>query len=797
MVPPPEGHNIIGNAPTGNAPVVNPPARPAGEPRSVSVIEYHLEKEVDELSSLNAEIKGLPKRVKLWETKYKNLEDVMRPLKGTDFAFRDAQLMRDEKVGPEVTKLTKRLADAPKEREESQANVLKLKEELKTARERAEARAKEIEEKRKARLAAAAILPSPPTTEGSETQLAGKKRKAAGDVFGSDAPVRKVLKKTVTKVLVPKESSSLPKLNGGKRKAPEDFIEDDAPVRKISKKRAKEPLPMESPSKAHLYAKNRKAIEDSTDSDTPLSKISKKRVSEPLPKESSSSPQVNDSSSSDEATNSNTPPRTVSEKSATEPQSTETRSPAKVNEKKRKASNDSTDSESPPRKIAKKIAEDPVAPEHTAAPLPPQKLRKNTGVSRIIGRDRFDLNGKGVARKVVARKADGKKSGSVSSRESIDGEDVSGKSRIGSPKARTELKGLTNHNQSCFSSVVIQMIDAAMDEATLDALLGDVDDSVETFGLKDATCKRFDSAVWLETMSKGLKQKQAVLRAAIKAAAKADETAKVSATKHLRSVLANLRDDYHDTVSPYIFQSVLAFGASADIDRTADGLSARQQMSGDTQEDCFEYYQALLNALIEDPHAQDADALKKLFEVETATKDVCQHAGCGYESEVRKSVNNYLSVDVPKVDGNTGSADFGKLLKASRSSARDVPCPTCENATLVARAAFSSLPENLVVKVNRSAMGEDGKPAKIETMVDLKPEGLIRFASGDTYEIVAVVRHEGLSANHGHYTILRKFEGEWYNIDDKNCVERSVEDVRDHAREGKSAMVLLKRGKKE
>ena len=236
--------------------------------------------------------------------------------------------------------------------------------------------------------------------------------------------------------------------------------------------------------------------------------------------------------------------------------------------------------------------------------------------------------------------------------------------------ARSEPKGLVNSWNACFSNAVIQFLDAALEGHDVDALLGELND-VETLGLTARDISRFDSTAFARQMPRDLDAKETALRSAIKAAARAGETDKLSAAKHLRKVLEEMRRDSEEkriaSASPYLLQSVVAWGAADDADRPDDEISERQKLSGDSQEDAFEYYQLLLNDLIADTRAGDGDALNEVFQIESETRDCCTDAKCGKKSDPRKAIDNYHNVDV-KLEKDEESTSLKKLFEASLES---------------------------------------------------------------------------------------------------------------------------------
>ena len=356
---------------------------------------------------------------------------------------------------------------------------------------------------------------------------------------------------------------------------------------------------------------------------------------------------------------------------------------------------------------------------------------------------------------------------------------------------RRELNGTINHGLSCFSGVTIQLLDAALEDHAIDTILGEPSE-VENFGVKNP--KRFDNTLYFGVKDNGLLKREEKLRSNIKEAAKAGETEKVSVAKHLRKVLNDLGEYYHGkvdkNVSPYLFQSVVAWGAAEDEDRTSNDLSASQKLSGDTQEDCLEYYQTLLNTLTEDPHIGDAEKLKSLFEVRTNSHDGCSNEDCGYKSKPRKATDN--SIDVPKKDSGD-SYDLKDLFLDSEESSRQDSCPECSEKSLTTKTKLTKVSDNFVMRLNKTAFDATTlQTSRVDTLVDLKPQ-LVKDIIGTHYSLTAVIIHDGPSTHCGHYTIFRRHNDNWYLLNDKDCTKKDVSDVKDTPRGGHSAMLLYKK----
>lgn len=342
-------------------------------------------------------------------------------------------------------------------------------------------------------------------------------------------------------------------------------------------------------------------------------------------------------------------------------------------------------------------------------------------------------------------------------------------------KAMRQLKGLLNHKVACFSNAAIQVFDAAIEGHDVDSLLGAVT-KTDGFGLTPEELKLFN-----KNQLKGLKsvlKKRNDLRAAVRQAANAGEHDKVSATKHLRSLLYELHLQHQDgnkEVSPFIFQTVLAWGCAEDAKRPEKELSPRQTLSGDTQEDCFEYFQTLLDVLCSEPSAHNADGINSLFSVETELRDVCSDK-CGYESDARPATSNYHSITVPSATAELQHVALGKLIDRSQRSCTDRHC-AC-NAPLLQTTTFVKAPESIVIKVDRAKYDKKKGLQKTMVGVDLFESASLEI-KGKEYKVAAVVMHQGRSVGAGHYTVFRKHGEQWYLINDEDVGKRSEEMIKD------------------
>ncbi|KAK5172098.1 uncharacterized protein LTR77_003736 [Saxophila tyrrhenica] len=354
---------------------------------------------------------------------------------------------------------------------------------------------------------------------------------------------------------------------------------------------------------------------------------------------------------------------------------------------------------------------------------------------------------------------------------------------------------------SCFSSVVIQLLDYAL-EVNLDSLVGNLDANFETFGLSEAESKKFD--ITSDKSYDGIKgkykklpeQRREAVRTAIKEARDAEEVDKISLPKHFLKMIADLRaqDKRPDQrfISAFLFQQVMAFGRKEDVGRRAQTLSVREDMNGDTQQDAMEYLVDVLNALLEHGHTGSKARLRKHFEIHSKTVDSCTDENCGFRSGPFTAKDNHLIVKVPAKPPKGKNIRMATLFKEAKHSPKDLRCPDCKERTLVAHTEYTQLPEIIFCKVNRTTYhSTTGEKGKTRTPVDLDPYGI--KLEGQNFHLIAVVHHDGNTPESGHYTVFREHYGRWYLLDDKTVTEVKEADVKDHARKGQSAILMFEK----
>jgi predicted RNA-binding Zn-ribbon protein involved in translation (DUF1610 family) len=371
-------------------------------------------------------------------------------------------------------------------------------------------------------------------------------------------------------------------------------------------------------------------------------------------------------------------------------------------------------------------------------------------------------------------------------------------------KQNRYITGLVNNGNQCFANATLQFFDAAMDGYDLDLLLGK-DVNIDPFSIPALTPEEKELERDTNAPKRGRKpvtkvgKFKALMRNAIKTLRSMGELNKISPRKHLRALLSHMRGSkatgQPELLSPMVFHQVLAFGG-------ADESVALNHLDGTTQEDCFEYFGALMSeatsTAIEEAgaapenSAEGAATLKSLFEVKRETTTRC--TSCDQNIDVKIETSNAISVPAWK---SPRILELMELLEASKTSIwTERKCPKCGEKGLADVAELKDLGDNLVVHINRVDPSDSG--VKFETRVELPLDPIT--ICGKEFILNAVVKHRGPTVDFGHYTVLRRRSPEWmtdekslwYLIDDHDIEGIKTRDVRDGAGRSHSAMLLFK-----
>jgi hypothetical protein len=369
-------------------------------------------------------------------------------------------------------------------------------------------------------------------------------------------------------------------------------------------------------------------------------------------------------------------------------------------------------------------------------------------------------------------------------------------------KKERYITGLINNGNQCFANATLQFFDAAMDGHDLDLLL-DNDVSIHPFSIPALTSD--DQEFDINAPRRGKKplrrisKIKASIRYGIKKFRSLGSFKAISQKKHLRALLSHMRGSkgtpQPSPLSPMVFQQVLAFGG-------ADESVLFNHLDGTTQEDCFEYFSALMAGATSDAALEDgtesATALESLFEIKSEITKMCNNPACDYKGTAQADTATAISTFVwePKKKAKKILELTDMLDVSSTSTVEDFKCPECGEEKIANLTELKETSDNLVVHINRVDPSGSGK--KFQTQVEL-PLDPVEFC-GKRYILNAVVRHKGLTVHGGHYTIVRRRSSEWmtdekslwYLINDDEIEGIKTSDVRDGTIYGHSAMLLFK-----
>ena len=202
----------------------------------------------------------------------------------------------------------------------------------------------------------------------------------------------------------------------------------------------------------------------------------------------------------------------------------------------------------------------------------------------------------------------------------------------------------------------------------------------------------------------------------------------------------------------YLFQQILAYG---------DEDASRQHLDGRDQQDCYEYFDALLNGIKynsrEDPtdeeSAEKPAIIDSLFDFKSETASLCSNESCDHKGAVKEETDSAYTITAPQ---GKGKATLMDILEKFNVSPLDMPCPKC-GGPLQRVTEFTKTADNFVLHINRVANHETGE--KIKTAIEL-PFQPIELC-GKEYVLNAVIRHRGTTVLDGHYTIFRKRSRDW------------------------------------
>lgn len=247
----------------------------------------------------------------------------------------------------------------------------------------------------------------------------------------------------------------------------------------------------------------------------------------------------------------------------------------------------------------------------------------------------------------------------------------------------------------------------------------------------------------------------------------------------------------------------------------------RRRFHGLKQEDASEFLLYLINTLQQAMKArsgpQSPTYLDKVLKHSVRTTFMCEN--CGHEN-VNQDLAFIKTITLPS-DGDTSNLTLQSALNASMvdETLTDYVCDKCRNKcspdcdtegclackemvkTHLKSLAFSGLGEYLILSFNRNKSGSKEKIMEgvtfltqdtKTTAIDIKSDGKIV-----TFEMDAVVKHEGECTNEGHYVCFKRDDGKWWECDDENVhdVSKWLDGPLDYIqkRRGQSCLIFLRR----
>jgi ubiquitin C-terminal hydrolase len=368
------------------------------------------------------------------------------------------------------------------------------------------------------------------------------------------------------------------------------------------------------------------------------------------------------------------------------------------------------------------------------------------------------------------------------------------------------ISGLVNNNQQCFANSVIQLVDAALDDYDVDMVLGK-NGSTAPFSEPHLTPDDQESLPEPTSRSKGKKDQKkreskvtrikTGIHDRIRKLRTEGKLKALSLRGHLRALINRMRQHKgkgsSKLVTPIVFQQILAHG---------DEEAELEHLDGHQQQDCYEYFQALVNGLKNDTSrdasveesVEKSEIINSMFEAKTETRTVCSNESCDFKGDPTAHTQNAHTVHLASSSGK-GKKTAMDLLEESNVSEMDSECGKCGERKLQRVTEFTKVADNFVLHILR---GRHGTTRKIKTPVELPLQPI--DLCGKQFVLNAVIKHKGDTTSHGHYTICRRrtrhwtetTKSLWCQINDFDIYPLDAKDVQDSGRHGQSTMLLFK-----
>ena len=338
-------------------------------------------------------------------------------------------------------------------------------------------------------------------------------------------------------------------------------------------------------------------------------------------------------------------------------------------------------------------------------------------------------------------------------------------------------KGLRNIGNSCYANAVIQCL---MSTALADAL---VDPTAS------AIFRRYSSNLNILAQGSGsVDSEDDVTHTDGSSITALSQTSSVVQRKHalrerkylelqtmlqksvwLKQELGQISREYHAAEprrpSHWLYAPEVAVVDPGSITRCPNQLSS--SLTPYQQEDAHEFLRAMLGTLV--MHGQNKE-LSSLFDGLLESSVTCQ--SCFRPSLTRDRYMD-LSLDIMKVDTLTEALQEFTSTEVLSGDNR-VFCRHCDKKRTATKGLrLATAPSILVTHFKRFAYDPNGRMVRLKKHIEF-PTTLeigdfmskVNQARPPPYELVAVLVHQGVSCDSGHYLAYVKYAGAWYKCND-------------------------------
>jgi len=348
-------------------------------------------------------------------------------------------------------------------------------------------------------------------------------------------------------------------------------------------------------------------------------------------------------------------------------------------------------------------------------------------------------------------------------------------------------KGLRNIGNSCYANAVIQCLlntalTDALNDPTASAIFRRYSSNPNILAQGSGSVDSEDDCATHTDGSSitALSQSSSVVRRkhAVREKRQLELQRMLEKSVWLKQELVQISLEYHAAeprrTSHWLYASSARENAVIDpgaITRCPNQLSS--SLTPYQQEDAHEFLRALLGTLV--MHGQNKE-LSSLFDGLLESSVTCQTC---YRPSLTRDRYMDLSLDIAKVDTLTEAlSEF--TATETLTGDNSVFCRHCDKKRTATKGLrLATAPSILVTHFKRFAYDKTGRLVRLKKHIDF-PTTLeigdfmskVNQARPPPYELVAVLVHQGVSCDSGHYLAYVKHAGAWYK-----CNDATVEQV--------------------